>query len=72
MYRCTKGFLIEKTDDNGFMSDEYMTIPEGSTWDVPEEEDYRFVGGEVRLETDEGEWIEISLETLNEYFELIP
>lgn len=45
MYKCIKSFSIEKADEDVFMSEEYMTISQGSIWDIPDEEDYRFIGG---------------------------
>lgn len=72
MYKCIKGFAIEKCDEDGFLIDgEYVTIQEDSIWELPEEEDYRFIGGEVRLESEEYGWLEISQETLKEHFEII-
>lgn len=75
MYKCTKGFSLEKCDDDGFTLDgEYIVIEEGSTWDIPENAEYRFIGGDVRLERNkpnEVGWIEISEETLEENFEII-
>lgn len=72
MYKCIKGFSLEKCDDNGSTIDgEYTTVEEGSIWHIPEDAKYRFIGGDVRLENDESEWIEISEETLEEHFQEI-
>lgn len=73
-YECIKGFSIEKCDDNGFTLDnQYEEIERASLWFTPEEdENYRFIGGEVRLESaDSNQWIEISKEHLDEYFQEI-
>ena len=71
-YKCIKGFSIEQCDDDGSLIEgEYSTIEEGSIWFVPEDEDYRFIGGEVRLENEDGTWIEIDRDTLREHFEEI-
>jgi hypothetical protein len=71
-YKCIKGFSIERCDDDGFtIENEYEVIEEGTIWYVPEDEDYRFIGGEVRLESSELGWIEITFEHLKEYFELL-
>ncbi|HCL4455131.1 TPA: hypothetical protein N2D10_003158 [Clostridium botulinum] len=68
-YKCIKGFSVEKCDDDGFtIEGEYTIIEEGSIWNIPEDEKYRLIGGEVRLESDEFGWIEMSKETLNECF----
>lgn len=53
MYKCIKGFALEKCDDNGFtIEGEYTVIEEGSIWNIPENEDYRLIDGEIRLEED--------------------
>ena len=71
MYECIKGFLIEVCDEDGFtIENEYMDIDKGTIWYIPEDKDYRFIDGEVRLENDT-EWIEITKEHLEEYFKLI-
>lgn len=68
-YKCVEGLALEKVDEDGFtIENEYMVIGEGEIWFTPEEEDYRFLGGEIRLENDLGYWIEISKETLEECF----
>jgi hypothetical protein len=68
MYKCTDTFFIDTVDDEGFsLEDEQMTIPKGSIWNLPEE-DYRFIGGEIRLESDKHGWIEITNETLEQHF----
>lgn len=70
-YECVKGFMIPKCDDNGFiLEDEDVQIEAGTVWyDVDEEEEeYRFIGGEVRLEDENGTWIEISEEDLSASF----
>lgn len=72
MYKCIKGFCLEICDDDGFTIDgEYTSVEKGSLWVLPEDENYRLIGGEVRLESNEFGWLEISKETLEENFELI-
>ncbi|MGL4108344.1 hypothetical protein [Clostridium sp. LP20] len=69
VYKCIKGFLIEVCDGDGFtVEDEYIEIENGSIWFTPEDKDYRFIGGEIRLESNDVEWIEITKEHLEEYF----
>lgn len=71
-YQCTKGFSVEKCDDDGFtIEGKYTIIEEDSIWNIPEDGKYRLIGGEVRLESDEFGWIEMSKETLGEYFKEI-
>lgn len=72
MYKCIKGFSLEKCDGDGFtIENDYTTIEEGSIWHLPEDENYRLIGGEIRLENDEYGWIEISKETLEEHFKIV-
>lgn len=69
MYKCIKEFAIEKCDGNGFIQEgNYATIVEGSKWFIPEDEDYRVIGGEIRLEHEDGTWLEIDKETLKLHF----
>ncbi|KFX55811.1 hypothetical protein FDC50_15025 [Clostridium botulinum] len=69
-YVCIKGFNVPLCDDNGFdIENEYTDVEVGTVWYVPEDEEYRLVGGEVRLEHNVFGWIEITNEHLNEYFE---
>lgn len=68
-YKCIKGVTLEQIDDDGFsIENEYMNIDEGTIWFIPEHDSYRFIDGEVRLENDDAEWIEICEETLKEHF----
>lgn len=72
LYKCNKPFSLEVVDGDGFtLEDETVIIPEGSIWHEPEEVGYRFIGGEVRLESDDLGWIEICKDTLNKHFEVI-
>lgn len=69
-YKCVKGVALEKCDDDGFTLDgEHEVIEEDSIWHIPEDKDYRLIGGEIRLEDKEGRWIEICKETLKEHFQ---
>lgn len=73
-YKCVEGFLIEKCDDNGFsMENKHEEITKDSIWFTPEEDEkYRFIGGEVRLESaDSLQWIELTKEHLERYFKEI-
>lgn len=72
MYKCVKGFSLELYDGNGFIiENEYIDINKGTIWYIPEDEDYRLIDGEVRLENEEMDWIEITKETFKNNFELI-
>lgn len=70
MYRCIKDFNIEKYDEHCFPTGEYSVIESGTEWEI--DDDVDMIGGNVHLEKVYGtEWIEISYDTLNEYFEEI-
>lgn len=69
MYRCIKKFYLQTYDNNGFAVG-IKTVEEGTIWDIPND-DYRFIGGEIRLENNDLGWVEITAETLKEYFEKI-
>lgn len=72
MYKCIKGFSLEKCGENGeTLEGEYLPVEEGTVWCVPEDEDYRFIGGEIRLENDDLGWLEISKEMLEEHFKKV-
>lgn len=65
MYKCIKEFSIRAVDDDGStIENEYFDVLEGSVWTIPREDDFRFMGGEIRLESDELGWIEIDKTTL--------
>lgn len=67
MYECVVDFELEKYDEDGFWTEEYVTIRKGSQWEIDSESD--IIGGEIHLDNVDGtQWIEISKETLNRYF----
>lgn len=70
-YRCKKELTVEKYEDNGFSTEDTITIEEGSIWDM-DDSSSKIIGGEVRLENTESlEWLEICNKTLQDYFETI-
>lgn len=66
-YICKKELMLETFDDNGFDTGEYLAIEVGEIYQRTDEE-YRLIGGEVRLDN-KRRWVEISEETLAEFFE---
>lgn len=67
-YRCKKDFQIEIYDEHCMPTMEYGDIKSGTVWTRDDNADY--IVGEVHLDNEETmEWIEISHETLREYFE---
>jgi hypothetical protein len=68
MYRCTKEYSVPMMDDSGSLDEENMMIIEvGTEWEI--DEDTSHIGGEVHLDSEDGQWIEIERSTLNMYFE---
>lgn len=68
MFRCIKDLLLDVYDDGFVIEEQYMKVAKDSEWVIPEQDSYRFIGGEIRLENDDAEWIEICKDTLKEYF----
>mgnify|MGYP001018320666 CR=1 FL=1 len=66
-YKCIKSFEVERYDDDDCWTEDYQAVEVGSVW---EETSNNYIGGELHLEAVEGlRWLEISRETLNQYFE---
>lgn len=71
-YRCKKTLFVTLYDGDGFTTEDYDEIKEGTTW-IEDEDKWRCIGGEVRL-LREGcsiQWLETSKKTLEDHFELI-
>lgn len=73
-YRCIKELWIPKCDDNGAeIPNEYGCVETGSEWQ--QDTQTSICGSEIHLDKISGqtslEWIEISLETLAEAFEVM-
>lgn len=66
-YKCTKSLMLDSYDDDGFCVDGYMEIKAGEIYEVGNE---KIIDGEIHLDgINVKRWIEISKETLDEYFE---
>lgn len=69
--KCKKVFTVEKYDGDGFIiNNQYMSIKEGSVWEIDDGLS-RIIGGDVRLEDNNGAWLEISHDIFDEYFEVV-
>lgn len=68
IYKCVRSFSLWVVDDNGFVFGEHFFIPKGSEWHLPENTDYRLIGGKIRLESNEIGLIEVNEDILKEYF----
>ena len=68
-YKCKKTFLLDRYDDDGFYVEDYTQVNEGDLFELCEDP-FRVIGGEIRLVgINNGQWLEISKETLAIYFE---
>ena len=68
-YKCKKTFLLDRYDDDGFCVEDYTQVNEGELFELCEDL-FRVIGGEIRLVgINNGQWLEISKETLAIYFE---
>lgn len=68
-YKCKKTFLLDRYDDDGFYVEDYTQVNEGDLFELCEDP-FRVIGGEIRLVgINNGQWLEISKETLAMYFE---
>lgn len=69
--RCIKAFEVFEYDEDEFLTEnKYYEVPQNSIWEL-DETGYRIADGEIRLEDNDADWLEISKETFNEYFEYI-
>lgn len=67
VYECKTEFELPKwDDDNDCFLEETIKVEKGSVWSVMGSG--YICDGEVRLENDNAEWMEISREHLKEYF----
>ena len=66
---CTEEIHLPKCDDDGFATDDVFIVDVGTVWNLVENDAYRFIGGEVRLENDTLGWIETTGEHFKECFE---
>lgn len=65
-YKCIKGLILERYDDNGFAAEGICEIEVGSIWEMKH---HNIIGGEVHLDSCEDDrWIEVSKETFSECF----
>lgn len=69
-YKCKKSFCVDKYDDYGFLIENSdVVIDKGKIYEL-DESGSTIVGGEVHLDSvDDGSWLEITKEHLEEYFE---
>lgn len=73
-YKCIKSFCVDRYDDDGFLiENDTVVIEEGKVYEL-NESGYMTIGGKdhVHLDNvDDGSWLEITKERLEEYFEVL-
>lgn len=68
-YRCKKGLVVDKYDGDGFLiPNKVKIVDEGEVYSV-DESGSTMIGGEVHLDGENGSWLELSRESLEEFFE---
>lgn len=68
-YRCKKSFAVEEYDGDGFwIPNEVKVVDEGEIYSL-DESGATIIGGEVHLDGEDGSWLELSRESLEELFE---
>ena len=73
-YKCIKSFCVDKYDGDGFLiENSSIVIEEGKVYEL-DESGCMIIGGKnhVHLDAvDDGSWLEITKERLEEYFDLL-
>lgn len=68
-YRCIEAFVVDNYDADGFLiENSSQVIEEGEIYTL-DETGSTIIGGEVHLDHENGLWLELTKDTLNEYFE---
>ena len=63
-----KSFMIDSYDDDGFLIENSpRVVDEGEVYTL-DETGSTVIGGEVHLDHENGSWLEITRDSLNEYF----
>lgn len=75
-YKCKETLYLEKCDDNGMLTDKQFAVVKGSLWQEDTENKYRICGGPDTVRLDRiapkrRDWIEITRDMLEKYFELL-
>lgn len=65
-YIVTKDFRIPKYDEDGCITDDFIIVEKGKSFERSEEEG-NIIGGEVRLDSD-NTWLEITEYRFKKYF----
>ena len=70
-YRCIEAFIVDSYDTDGFIIENSAKIlGEGMVYTL-DETGGTIIGGEVHLDHEDGSWLEITKDTLDQYFEKV-
>lgn len=70
-YKCVKPFSVQNYDADGYSIDNsYTNVDKDSVWEQDASE-FRMVGANdtIRLESEQGAWLEVTAETFSAKFE---
>ena len=68
-YKCIQSFQLQTYDDDGrSIENEYLKVKKGSVWEMDETEG-RIIGGDVALNDGNGQWLELTQEHFEKWFE---
>lgn len=70
-YRCIKGFTVDSYDADGFLIENSSQVIEECEIYTLDETGFTIIGGEVHLDHENGSWLELKKDSLDEYFEEI-
>lgn len=73
-HKCKETLYLEQCDDSGMLTDKQFAVVKGSLWQEDTEYKHRICGGQDTVRLDriapkKKEWIEITRDTLEQYFE---
>lgn len=71
-HKCKETLYLEQCDDSGMLTDKQFAVVKGSLWQ--EDTEHRICGGQDTVRLDriapkKKEWIEITRDTLEQFFE---
>ena len=69
-YKCKKPFVVDKYDIDGFLIENSgVVIEKGKIYEL-DDSGHTMIGGEIHLDSvDDGSWLEITKDHLDEFFE---
>lgn len=66
-YVCSVAFCVDMYDNDGFSTGEYLMVEVGDEYETDDSE-FRLLGGQVRLECENGNWLELPQEYVDSFF----